>query len=104
MSHLTKHSGAQSSTQVDQFPHMPSPPPTQFVSNLYSLLLDKLDHLALAQSRFQETQFVDASHFAAAYRLSEMHYSRIQQHLGYDTSKYTEFLHPIPPIGPPFTA
>jgi len=59
--------------------------------------------MALAQSRFQEAYTVDASHFADAQRLNEMHFSRIQQHLGYDILEYTEFMHPIPPIGSPFT-
>ena len=33
-----------------------------------------------------------------------MHFSCIQQHFGYDIPQCTEFVHPLPPIGPPFAA
>ena len=81
-----------------------SPPPlTHFVLDPYSLLLKKLDHLAFVQSRFQEVYTIDASYFVIVERLNELHFSRIQ-HLGYDIPEYTEFMHPIPIIAPPFTA
>ena len=31
-----------------------------------------------------------------------MHFSHIQQHFEYEISRPTEFIHPLPPIGPPF--
>ena len=66
------------------------PPPslaTQSVSDSYFLLLEKLDSMALAQSRLQEAYYIDASHFAVAQRLNEMHFFRIQ-HLRYDIPQH----------------
>ena len=66
MSHLSNHYSAQFSTQAKKSTYVSPPPPSQSVSDPYFILLEKLDFMVFAQSRFQEAYNVNASYFAAA--------------------------------------